>query len=151
MGLKDVMTTFAERDLRHLLPQYEGWVIEPVEGQKVPGCFYRVSRSKRVGTEVAFIAVSLDPAPGEFLLETLSSLHEGRGSITTKYLLTPHGTDTSDVPSKVRILQMTSFAFVDGELVWLTKKKFARRYPSEPVLTPTESSAAPATPSQSSL
>lgn len=147
---KDVMELFAERDLRHLLPQYEGWTIESVERHKIPGCFYRVSRSKWVGTEVAFIAVSLDPAPGELLLQTLDSLPAGRGSITTKYLLTPRGTDTSVVPPHVKILLMTSFAFVDGELVWLTKKKFARHYPCEPEPVPTEKSAAPAIPSPSS-
>lgn len=144
------MELFAERDLRHLLPQYEGWTIEPVEGMKVPGCFYRVSRSKWVGTEVAFIAVSLDPVPGELLLQTLDSLPAGRGSITTKYLLTPRGTDASAVPPQVKILLMTAFAFVDGKLIWLTKKKFARHYPCAPEPAPTEQSSAPATASLSS-
>ena len=144
------MELFAERDLRHLLPQYEGWTIEPVEGMKVPGCFYRVSRSKWVGTEVAFIAVSLDPVPGELLLQTLDSLPQGRGSITTKYLLTPQATDISAVPPHVKTLLMTAFAFVDGELVWLTKKKFSRHYPCEPAPVPTEQPPALATSSPSS-
>jgi hypothetical protein len=144
------MELFAERDLRHLLPQYEGWTIEPVDLHKIPGCFYRVSRCKWVGTEVAFIAVSLDPTPGDLLLQTLDTLPEGRGSITSKYLLTPKGTDTAAVPPTVKILLMTSFAFVDGELVWLSKKKFSRRYSPEPAPAPAESTPVMATPSPSS-
>jgi hypothetical protein len=124
---KDVMELFAERDLRHMLPQYDGWTIEKVPESRAPGCFYRVSRSKWVGTEVAFIAVSLDRIPKEELISALDALPGGRGSITKKYLLTPQATDTSGVPPHVRVLLMTAFAFAGGELVWLTKKKNAKK------------------------
>lgn len=124
---KDVMELFAERDIRHMIPEYDGWKIEQVQGSRTLGCFYRVARSKWVGTEIAFIAVSLDPVPKEELINTLDSLPDGRGSLTKKYLLTPQATDTSGIPPHVRVLLMTAFAFVDGELVWLTKKKNAKR------------------------
>ncbi|MDD1689950.1 MAG: hypothetical protein LUQ66_04755 [Methanoregula sp.] len=125
---KDVMELFAERDLRHMLPQYDGWTIEKVQGCKTPGLFYRVSRSKWVGTEVAFIAVSLDEVPTDEMINALDSLPDGRRSLTKKYLLTPQATDTSGVPPHVRVLLMTAFAFVNRELLWLTKKKNAKRF-----------------------
>ena len=124
---KDVMELFAERDIRHMLPEYEGWKINRVQRPRAPGCFYRISRSRWAGTEVAFIAVSLDPVPKEALIIALDSLYEGHRSLTTKYLLTPQATDTSGIPPHIRVLLMTAFAFEGGELVWLTKKKHARR------------------------
>jgi hypothetical protein len=124
---KDVMELFAERDVRKMLPEYEGWTIERVQGSPILGCFYRISRSKWAGTEVAFIAVSLDPVPKEELISALDDLPDGRGSLTKKYLLTPQATDTSGIPPHVRVLLMTAFAFAEGKLVWLTKKKNARR------------------------
>ena len=105
-----------------MLPEYDGWKIERVQGSRTPGCFYRISRSKWAGTEVAFIALSLDLVPKEELIGALDSLPDGRGSLTKKYLLTPQATDTSGIPPHVRVLLMTAFAFAQGELVWLTKK-----------------------------
>ncbi len=128
---KDVMDLFAERDIRRMLPEYDGWRVEKVRGFRAPGCFYRISRSKWVGTETAFIAVSLDPVPKEELIGALDSLPDGQGSLTTKYLLTPQATDTSGVPPHVRVLLMTAFAFAEGKLVWLTKKKNARKFVME--------------------
>ena len=125
---KDVMELFAERDMRQMLPEYDGWGIEKVQEPHYPGCFYRISRSKWVGTEIAFIAVSLDPEPAEDLISALDALPDGRGSLTKKYLLTPQGTRTSAVPPHVRVLPMTAFAFAKGKLVWLTKKRNAMRF-----------------------
>ena len=125
---KDVMELFAERDIRHMLPEYDGWRIERVQGSRTPGCFYRISRSKWSGTEVAFIALSLDPVPKEELINTLDLLPDGQGSLTKKYLLTPQAADTSGIPPHIRVLLMNAFAFTEGKLVWLTKKKNARRF-----------------------
>ncbi len=128
---KDVMELFAERDIRQMLPEYDGWTIERVQGSRIPGCFYRISRSKWAGTEIGFIAVSLDPEPKEELISALDSLPDGHGSHTKKHLLTPQATDISGIPPHIRILLMTAFAFAGGKLVWLTKKKNARKFVME--------------------
>ncbi|WP_424025688.1 hypothetical protein [Methanoregula sp.] len=128
---KDVMELFAERDIRHMLPEYDGWRIERVPGSRTPGCFYRISRSKGAGTEIGFIALSLDPVPKEELINTLDLLPDDQGSLTKKYLLTPQATDTSGIPPHVRVLLMNAFAFAEGKLVWLTKKKNAKRIVQE--------------------
>ena len=128
---RDVMGLFAERDIRHMLPEYDGWRIEQVQGSRTPGYFYRVSRSKWVGTEIAFIAVSYDPVPKEELISTLDSLPDGHGSRTKKYLLMPQATDTSGIPPHIHVLLMTSFAFTEGKLVWVTKKKNAKKFVME--------------------
>jgi hypothetical protein len=128
---RDVMELFAERDIRWLFSGYNGWKVEPVSGSRSAGRFYRVSRGKWGGEEIAFIAVSFDPVPRQESVSALDALTHGQGSRTKKYLLTPQATDTSGIPSPIRILPMNAFAFADGELVWLTKKKNAVRYPPE--------------------
>jgi hypothetical protein len=128
---KDVMELFAERDIRQMLPEYEGSGIEKVKGPGLPGTFFRISRSRWIGTEVAFVAVSLDPVPKEELISALDSLPDGNGSLTKKYLLTPQATKTAGIPPHVRVLPMTAFAFAEGKLVWLTKKKNALKFEQE--------------------
>lgn len=125
---KDVMELFAQRDIRQMLPEYEGWGIEKVKGPGLPGIFFRISRSRWTGTEIAFIAVSLDPVPKEDIISALDSLPNGSGSLTKKYLLTPQATDTRTVPPHVKVLPMTAFAFAEGNLIWLTRKKNAMRF-----------------------
>jgi hypothetical protein len=123
---KDVMALFAERDIRQLFSGSDGWVVEPVP--RTDGCYYRVSRDKWVGEEVVLVAVSFDPAPKDDVIAAFDNLPEGWSTRTKKYLLTPQATDTSAIPPHVRVLLMTAFAFAGGELVWLTKKKNARKF-----------------------
>ncbi len=124
---KDVMELFAERDLRQQFPVYDGWNVAPVNTSPSAGRFYQVSRKKWYDEEVAFVAVSFAQSPDEELICALDALPNGQGSKTKKYLLTPQAADTSDIPPHVRILLMNAFAFAEGNLVWLTKKKNARR------------------------
>ncbi|MCK9581433.1 MAG: hypothetical protein M0Q92_13430 [Methanoregula sp.] len=134
---KDVMEVFAERDIHQLFSEYDGWNVATVAGTKPAGRFYRITRGKWVGVETAFIAASFDMVPREELISTLNALPDGQGSLTKKYLLTPQAADTSDVPPHIRILRMNAFAFSEGKLIWLTKKKNAISYP------PTECTPAP--------
>ena len=131
---RDVMELFAERDIRWLFSEYNGWKVAPVNGPRPAGCFYRASRGKWGGEEVAFIAVSFDPVPRQDAIDALDVLSDGQGSRTKKYLLTPQATDTSGILPHIRILPMNAFAFAEGELVWLTKKKNAKRFVPEPTV-----------------
>ena len=128
---KDVMELFAERDIRRVFSGYDGWKVTPVTASPYAGRFFRVSRNKWVGEEVALIAVSFDRTPDEDLINALDTLPNGQGSKTKKYLLTPQAADTSAIPPHVRILLMNAFAFAEGKLVWLTKKKNARTFSTE--------------------
>lgn len=128
-SLKDVMEIFAERDIRQHFSEYNGWNIAPVEGTKPAGRFYKITRGKWVGVETVFIAVTFDQVPQDEFVGVLDTLADGQGSAAKKYLLTPQAADTSEVPPHIRILLMNAFAFNEGNLVWLTKKKNAMCYP----------------------
>ena len=128
---KDVMELFAERDLRQHFSEYDGWKIAPAANVPSGVYMYRVSKSKWVGEEVAYVALSLNQEPADATLSALDSISETRRSKARKYLLTPQAASTAGVPPHVRIILMDSFAFAEGKLVWLTKKKNAKRFVSE--------------------
>lgn len=128
---KDVMETFAERDIRQLFSEYDGWNVAPVAGTKPAGRFYKITRGQWVGVETAFIAISFDQVPKDDFVAVLDTLADGQGARTKKFLLTPQATDTSFIPPHIRILLMNAFAFSEGRLVWLTKKKNAMCYPQK--------------------
>jgi hypothetical protein len=127
---KDVLVVTAERDIRHLFSEYDGWKVALIQGSR-EGHFYRISRGRWSEDEIAFVAISFDPVPKEESISALDTLPDGHGSRTKKYLLTPQATDTSGIPPHIRILLMNAYAFDHGELVWLTKKKNARRFVPE--------------------
>jgi len=136
---KDVMDLFAERDIRQLFSEYDGWNIAPVAGLPSTQRVYRVNRVIHGNwgpQEVAFITVSFDPVPRDETINALDIVPDGQNPRPKKYLLTPQAADTSMVPPHIRVLPMNAFAFADGKLVWLTKKKNARR-----VLTETPAAA----------
>ena len=146
MGSKDVMTTFAERDLRQYFSEFDGWNCAPITGVQSPVGLYRASRNRSYREEVAFIVVSFDPIPENECITALDALPSSRGSRVKKFLLTPQATDTSLVPPHVQVLLMKAFAFADGDLVWLTKKKNARQYPCAPAAPAPEPVTTPVTP-----
>jgi hypothetical protein len=128
---KDVMELFAERDIRQMFSEHEGWNVVPLPGTQPAGRFFQITRGKWNGVEVAYVAISFDRVPDEEFINALNVMSNGQGSKTKKYLLTPQAADTSVVPHNIRILLMNAFAFSEGQLVWLTKKKNAKRFVQE--------------------
>ncbi|MFA5221361.1 MAG: hypothetical protein WC391_03640 [Methanoregula sp.] len=129
------MEVFAERDIRQMFSEHDGWKVAPVAETQPAGRFYRITRGKWAGVETAFIAVSFDQVPQEDFVGVLDTLADGQGARTKKFLLTPQATDTSFIPPHIRILLMNAFAFSEGRLVWLTKKKNAKQFIPEQTVT----------------
>jgi len=133
---KDVMELFAERDLRQHFSEYDGWKIAPAANVPSGVYMYRVSKSKWVGEEVAYVALSLNQVPTDATLAALDSIPETGRAKARKYLLSPQAVNTACVPPHVRIILMNSFAFMEGKLVWLTKKKHAKQFACKPAAVP---------------
>lgn len=131
-SMKDVLELFAERDLRQMFSEYDGWKITPVSSTLTSGGLYRISRGKWVGEEVIFVAVSFDQVVKDETIAALDTQPNGSNAARIKkYLLTPQATNTACVPPHVRVLLMNAFAFTEGRLVWLTKKKNAKQFTCE--------------------
>ena len=89
-----------------------------------------------VGEEVAYVALSLNQVPTDATLAALDSIPETGRAKARKYLLSPQAVNTACVPPHVRIILMNSFAFTEGKLVWLTKKKHAKQFACKPAAVP---------------
>ena len=123
---RDVMNLFAERDIRQVFSSYDGWKVAPVAGLPSAQRVYRAERGNWGREEVAFISISFDPVPRDEAINALDIVPNGQRPHPKKYLLTPQAADTSLVPPHIRVLPMHAFAYAQGQLVWLTRKKNAR-------------------------
>jgi microcompartment protein CcmK/EutM len=102
-----------------------------------------LSREVRGRKETVALAVSYDEEPSTLSLETVAATINKK-TLKGKYLLVPQAADVSAAPKEIKVISMNSFGFVDGNLVWLTKKKNARHYPQPEV--PVRAGAATSTP-----
>jgi hypothetical protein len=131
---KDTMVLFAERDIRQFFSEYDGWKITPETVAQSAGNFYRIARYNGRGYEVAFVGVSFGPSPDKATVAVLESLTDGRVQRVKKFLLAPQEADTKEIPPAIHVLPMTAFAFGGDKLVWLTKKKYSKKFSPEPTV-----------------
>jgi hypothetical protein len=141
----DIMETFACRDIHARFSSFDGWECTPVPSQNADSA-YRITRNYRGQRQNIYLVVSLDPVPSPACIHRLESLGRDDRARKGACLLVPQGTDISGVPSAIKVLPMTAFGFVDDELTWLTRKKGAVRYATEPAPAAAPASATPATP-----
>ncbi|MFA4875854.1 MAG: hypothetical protein WC586_00445 [Methanoregula sp.] len=85
--------------------------------------------------EVAFVAVSFRRTPDERVVSALDALPVSGELKAEKYLITPQAADTAAIPSGIKVLPMNAYAFEQGNLVWMTKKKNVKKFPEQAVAT----------------
>jgi hypothetical protein len=126
-SVKDIMEMFISRDIRTIFPPCEGWKYRQIPTSKNIPIMFLVSRTDYYKTQFAVVAISYasDTAPG--CIAALYSAAKDRSDCVGKYLLVPQSIEMQHIPADILIRQMHAFGFVNGRLVWLTKKKNARR------------------------
>ncbi len=92
---------------------------------------YTFSRDLWVGSEkVTVISMYSQVVSGEEIANLRSRYSTG----TVKHriaIMVPDGCDLSSVPEDIRVITMSSFGYDAGKLVWLTKKKNAKKFTSD--------------------
>ena len=126
---QDVMQTFTCMDIRAAFSEYDGWKCSLDADRNHCGILYQISRQIDWKKESAVLLVVFDTSMIPDGIYHLSAIKGENREHIKKYLLVPQNTDVSAVPSDIRIMFMHAFGFVEGRLVWLTKKKNAVRYP----------------------
>jgi hypothetical protein len=131
---QDIMQTFANKEIRAQFRDHDGWECKQVPSPGTRDAVFFLSREVRGKKETVALAVSFDEEPSVTALAAVSAGHKGRNALKAQYLLVPKAADVSAVPKEIQILFMDAFGFVEGKLIWLTKKKNAKRYqqPEEP-------------------
>jgi hypothetical protein len=122
----DTMHMFEMRDLHHLMPAQDGWE-KKEQSSSGSGTLYRYSRTVRGNAELATVLVSYDAVvPAATISEVMRC--EENGWRNGRYLLlVPQAADVSGVQPPVQVHFMPGFGFRDGKLIWLTKKKNAKK------------------------
>ena len=123
------MQTYARMDIRAAFSEYDGWKCSSSTGRNQCGILYQISRQIDWKKESAALLVVFDTSMIPDGICQLSAIKGENQEHIKKYLLVPQNTTVSAVPSDIRIMFMHAFGFVEGRLVWLTKKKNAVRYP----------------------
>ena len=131
---QDIMQTFAYKEIRAQFRDHEGWECRQVPSPGTRDTMFFLSRNVRGRKETVALAVSFDEEPSVTALAAVSAGHKGRNALRAQYLLVPKAADVSAVPKEIHVLSMNAFGFVEGKLVWLTRKKNAKHYaqPEEP-------------------
>jgi len=139
------MQLFAKREVRSHFRGSDGWECRQVSSPRPGDMTCILSREVRGKKEQVALVVSYDEEPSTLSLEAVAATINKK-TFKGKYLLVPQAADISAVPKEIKIIPMSSFGFVDGNLIWLTKKKNARHYPREEA--PAKSGAAIPAPAQ---
>jgi len=127
---RDVMQIFAEREVRAQFRSIDGWKYIHLGSSDAQDMSYVLSRTVFGRNEFAAVGLSFEEVPSEQSLTKAVLSLNGSKNLKSRYLIVPKSADVSGIPETVRVIFMDSFGFVDGNLVWLTKKKNARQYPA---------------------
>ena len=131
-SIRDTMHTFEIRDLHHLLPARDGWE-ESGQSAVGNGTLYRYSRVVRGSNEEhAIVLVSYDAVIPADTVSGVMQQGENGWRNSRYFLFVPQGTDTSAIEPTVQVNFMPGFGFRDGKLVWLAKKKNAKKVICDP-------------------
>jgi len=138
----DIMRTFAVREIHTHFRENDGWEFREVPSPVTRDMAFILSREMQGRKEYVTLVVSYDEKPSLLPLEALFATVKVK-SLKGQYLILPKAANVSAIPEPVKVIVMESFGFVDGKLVWLTKKKNAKHY-SQPEKPAKAGSAGPA-------
>jgi len=125
---QDIMNDFALQELRRIYSSYDGWKMSP---QKLGSGYDTLVRLERLSgghRDIVKVLVTFNKAIPANLVEELNKKDMTTDGMPARYdsaVIAPLNTDTSVLPSGMKIYPMNSFEFEGNELVW-TKKKVAK-------------------------
>ena len=125
---QDIMQTFADKEIRAHFSSHDGWTRQQVPSPSSRNPVFLISRDIRGRKETVALAVSFDDEPSVTSLAAVSAGYKGRNALKGQYLLVPRDANVSEVPKNIRVLSMNAFGFIEGQLIWLTKKKGVKHY-----------------------
>jgi hypothetical protein len=121
---QDIMHQFARQEINRFFSTYDGWKITPLPETVGYDREYTAERTISGNKELNKVLVSFEKKVPKEKLEQMRSSVKGPYGMAKKseiLLIVPQNSDTSSVPTDVRIHFMNSFAFEGNDLIW-TKK-----------------------------
>ena len=121
---RDIMQTYAEKEVRAHFKKCDGWECRQVPSPYVRDMTCILSREVRGRKETVVLAVSYDEEASTLSLEAVAA-SLNRKSLNGQYLIVPKASDVSAIPKPVQVIFMESFGYVDDRLVWLSRTSIA--------------------------
>jgi hypothetical protein len=128
---EDTMHQFERKELSQAFPLSDGWKRNPLISPGTNGSTHVFRRDLWVGSEFATVIVLYEPVVN---VQTVAAIrtHYNNNSVKNRiFLMVPKNADVTSVPKDIGVIPMSSFGYNDGNLVWLTKKKNAKRFTNE--------------------
>ncbi len=122
------MQTYAEKEVRAHFKKFDGWECRQVPSPYIRDMTCIISREVRGRKETVALEVSYDEKPSTLSLQAVAA-SLNKKSLNGQYLIVPKASNVSAIPKPVQVIFMESFGYVDDRLVWLSRKKNAKRYP----------------------
>ena len=116
------------REVQAKFPRCEGWETQPFTSPEQQNFLFQVSRYHRGKSQVAIVSASLKQKPSQGDVPLFKPGARNHRTLVGRFLIFPRGADISALQDYIEVLPMSSFGFIGGELVWLTKKKNAMKF-----------------------
>jgi hypothetical protein len=118
---RDVIYSYAERDLRRKFPSVDGWQIQRETRSQGYSPDYVISRKWRGLSQYVLASVMLKSRFQQSDVDALAapfSPENSCGSFSGKMVLVPSGADSSLIPEDIDIMEMRGFSCDGGAVVW---------------------------------
>ena len=122
------MNEFASQELRRIYSSFDGWKMSPQKLGNGYDTLVRLERLHGGHHDIVKVLVTFNKEIPANLVEELNKKEMMNDGMPARYdsaVIVPLNTDTSALPSGMKIYPMNSFEFEGNELVW-TKKKVTK-------------------------
>ena len=123
------MRQFERKELTQIFPFSDGWKTVSTTCPAFAASVHLFRRDLWVGSEHATVVVVYEPVVSSERVAMIRSRYMNGNARDKLVLMVPKGADVASVPNDIGIISMSSFGYDTGKLVWLTKKKNAKKYP----------------------
>ncbi len=125
---KDTMHQFERKELSQVFSVSDGWKRNPLTSPGTNGSTHYFRRNLWVGCEFATVIVLYEPVVNGQTVTAIRNRYHNKGVKNRIFLMVPKNADVSSVSQDIGVITMSGFGYEDGKLVWLTKKKNAKKF-----------------------
>jgi len=131
-SIEDTMHQFERKELNQVFRVSDGWKEVPPVNSATTGGIHVFKRDLWGGrSEHATIIVLYEAIVNEEKIASICTRYQNGQEKNKIVLLVSKNADVDLVPKDIGVITMSSFGYDAGKLVWLTKKKNAKKFTSE--------------------
>ena len=130
-SIGDTMREFERKELHQAFHVSDGWKPVPQVSPGTNGSPHVFRRDLWVGSELATVIVLYESVVNGETVTAIRTQYKNNSVKNRIFLMVPKNTDVASVPQDIGVITMSSFGYEAGKLVWLIKKKNAKKFTYE--------------------